>query len=665
MIAIDKFLKIFKLIFLFTLFLYGNKMVILNVPIFERPLISIIIPVHNQFKYTYHCIASIININPILPYEIIIADDLSIDNTKIIENFIKNIIILHNEKKYNFLINCNRASKIAKGKYILFLNNDTKVNKEWLFYLVNLIENDEKIGMVGSKLIYPNGILQEAGGIVFNDGGCSNYGKGYNADFPEYNYVKEVDYISGASIIIRKSLWDTIGGFDERYSPAYYEDTDLAFELRKHGYKVMYQPKSVVIHFEGISNGKDIKYGIKKYQEINKYKFIEKWKNELISQENKNNTFIARDRGYNKNRILIIDKYVPNFEKSAGERCTFNYINLIKEIGLQVTFIGNDFQKIEPYTSILQQNGIEILYGNIYNNNLENWFKNNLRYFKYVYFQRPDITMIYIDLIMKYYRGKIIYFAHDLHYIRLYREYNITHDEKKLQESKNFEIIEDKIFSKADIIHVVGNYELNILKSKYQEKIIRNIPLFFYDNLLTNIEKDFSKRNNMIFVGNFLHSPNVDAILWFSKEIYPKILAKFPYIIWHIVGIVDNGIKSKMNTTNIKFEGRLSDEDLHALYQKCRISIAPLRYGAGVKGKIIEAAYFQIPMITTSIGGEGLDNTTGAFIIEDDALRLSEIICNLYTNYSKLKDMSDSGKLFIEKFFSKKAAKDIIMKDIS
>ena len=586
MIVIDKFLKLFKLLFLFILFLYGNKMVILNVPIFEKPLISIIIPVHNQFKYTYHCIASILNINPILPYEIIIADDLSIDNTKIIENFIKNIIILHNEKKYNFLINCNRASKIAKGKYILFLNNDTKVNKEWLFYLVNLIENDEKIGMVGSKLIYPNGILQEAGGIVFNDGGCSNYGKGYNADFPEYNYVKEVDYISGASIIIRKSLWDTIGGFDERFSPAYYEDTDLAFELRKHGYKVMYQPKSVVIHFEGISNGKDIKYGIKKYQAINKYKFIEKWKNELISQENKNNIFIARDRGYNKNRILIIDKYVPNFEKSAGERCTFNYINLIKEIGLQVTFIGNDFQKIEPYTSILQQNGIEILYGNIhaiYNNNLENWFKNNLRYFKYVYFQRPDITMIYIDLIMKYYSGKIIYFAHDLHYIRLYREYNVTHDEKKLQESKNFEIIENKIFSKADIIHVVGNYELNILKSKYQDKIIRNIPLFFYDNLLTNIEKDFSKRNNMIFVGNFLHSPNIDAILWFSKEIYPKILEKFPYIIWHIVGIVDNGIKSKMNTTNIKFEGRLSDEDLHSLYQKCRISIAPLRYGAGVK----------------------------------------------------------------------------------
>lgn len=279
--------------------------------------------------------------------------------------------------------------------------------------------------------------------------------------------------------------------------------------------------------------------------------------------------------------------------------------------------------------------------------------------------QRPDITKIYIDLIEKYFKGKIIYFAHDLHHIRLSREYNITHDEKILKESKNFEVIENKIFSKADVIHVVGNYEFNILQKKYKNKIIRNIPLFFYDKLIPEVEKDFSKRNGIIFVGNFLHSPNVDAILWFSKEVYPKIVEKFPDIIWHIIGIVDNRIISKMNTKNIKFEGRLSDEELNALYKKCRISIAPLRYGAGVKGKIIEAAYFQIPMITTSIGGEGLDNSTGSFIIEDEAKKMSEIICNLYTNYSKLKNMSDSGRLFIEKFFSKKAAKELIMKDIS
>ena len=272
--------------------------------------------------------------------------------------------------------------------------------------------------------------------------------------------------------------------------------------------------------------------------------------------------------------------------------------------------------------------------------------------------------MIYIDLISNYFLGKIIYFSHDLHHIRLYREYNITHEEKKLLEAKHFELIENKIFSKADIIHVVGIYELNILKEKYKSKIIRNIPLFFYDKLLKNIEKDFSKRKDLIFVGNFLHSPNVDAVLWFYNEIFPEIVEKFPDIIWHIIGAKNGELISKINTKNVKFEGSLSDEDLLSLYQKCRISIAPLRFGAGVKGKIIEAAYNQIPMITTSIGGEGLDNSYGAFIIQDDAKKMSKIICELYTNYSKLKKMSDSGKLFIKNYFSKKAAKKILMKDI-
>jgi len=365
-----------KVLFIISLIFYGNHVNKLNAPLFGTPLVSIIIPVHNKFRYTYHLLISILNININIPYEIIIADDMSNDETKIIEQYTKNIIVLHNDKKYDFLLNCNKASKFAKGKYILFLNNDSKVNYGWLNSLVSLIESDDKIGMVGSK-------LQEAGGIVFNDGECSNFGRYDNSDNPEYNYVKEVDYISGASILIRKSIWEKIGGFDERFIPAYYEDTDLAFQLRKNGYKVIYQPKSVLIHFEGISNGKQLNSGIKKFQEINKYKFIKKWSYELKYQESINNTFIGRDRSYNKSRILIIDRWVPNYDKDAGGRFCFLYINLFKEIGLQVTFIGHDFSKKEPYTSSLQQNGIEVLYGKKIKKNLEIWLKKNLMYFKY------------------------------------------------------------------------------------------------------------------------------------------------------------------------------------------------------------------------------------------------------------------------------------------
>lgn len=603
-----------------------------------------------------------------ISFEIIISNDNSNDDTiflktKYFKNN-KNIYIYNNHKAYNFLLNCKRAAKRARGKYLLFLNNDTKVHKEWLTYLLKLIENDEKVGMVGSKLIYPDGLLQEAGGIVWSNGECLNYGRGSNSDYPEYNYVKEVDYISGTSIIIRKSLWEKIGGFDKRFIPAYYEDTDLAFELRKLGYKVMYQPLSVVEHYEGISNGKELISGIKKYQVKNKIKFIDKWKNELKNQILE--TYMARDRCFNKSRIFVIDRFVPNFDKDAGGRCCFMYLNLYQRLGLQVTFLGNDFQKIEPYTTILQQKGMEILYGDSFKNEsyLDNWFKDNLKYFKFVYLQRPDIGQKYIDLIRKYFSGKIFYFAHDLHHIRLAREYNITHDKNKYIESETVKQIEMEIFNKVDIIHVVGDFEYNYLKEKFENKIIRNIPLFIYENNYDIIEKDFSKRNGLIVVAGLLHAPNADGVLWFAKEVYPKIIDKFTEMIWYIVGSgIPDEIKN-LESKNIKIKGFLSDEELHLLYQKCRIAIAPLRFGAGVKGKILEAAHNQIPIVTTSIGGEGLDKSLGAFIVEDNAEKMAKLICELYEDLPKLKQMSDSGKLLIEKYFSLDKAKEILMKDL-
>ena len=647
---INKFLK---LVFIICLFVH-NKILIMKIPLFIKPLVSIIIPFSNNFRLTYNCISSILQAEPMVPYEIIIGNDISTGYKKIINLYISNIIF-HNNNKYNFLMNCNEMVKLSKGKYILFLNNKIKVHKEWLIYLIKLIESDEKIGMVGSKVVYHNGKLQEAGGIVWNNGEYYNYGRGNNFDMPEYNYVKEVDYISGASILIRKIIWEKIGGLDVRYLSSFYGDIDFAFKLRSFGYKIMFQPKSIVENYKGILFGNILSTDIKK--------FVKKWKVELKFQKKKGNIFLSRDRGYN--RIFVIDDNVPNIDKNAGNRCTFMYLNLFKEIGFQVTFLPNDFKKIEPYTSILQQKGIEVLYGVWYKKNIRNWLKTNLKYFKYVYLQRPKIAKKYFDLIKKHFPRKIFYFAHHLHYIRLFREYNITHDKKILKQSEISKKIEMEIFSKVDIIHVVGNYEYQILKEKFKKKIIRNIPLYIYDKLLSNVEKDFSKRKDLIFVGALSRLPNKDAVLWFAKYVYPKIVDRFQDMVWHIVGSsIPNTIK-KLESKNIKIEGFLSDENLHLLYQKCRIAIVPLRFGAGVKGKVVEAAYNQIPIVTTSIGGEGLDNSFGAFIIEDNAEKMSEIIIKLYLDYSKLKQMSDSGKKFIEKCFSINRAKEVLLKDIN
>ena len=631
-----------------------------------RPTVSIIIPVYNEFDYTYSCLKSILKNSGDVAYEIVIADDCSTDVTKEIEKIAENVRLITTKENVGFLLNCNNAAQYAKGKYILFLNNDTQVQENWLEPLVSLIEQDEKIGMVGSKLVYPDGFLQEAGGIVWQDASAWNYGNRKSPEDPEYNYVKEADYISGAAIMIRRKLWEEIGGFDERFAPAYYEDTDLAFEVRKKNYKVLYQPLSVVVHFEGISNGTDVESGLKQYQQVNYQKFYDKWKDILQSEHEPNgvNVFTAKDRSNHKKHILVVDHYVPHHDQDAGGKCTYMYLKLFVKMGFQVTFIGDNFYKHEPYTTELNQMGIEVLYGNFYYHNWQQWLKENSHYFDYIYLQRPHIAVKYIDLVRHHSDAKILYFAHDLHHIREYREYEMTKDPEKLASSERWKEIEYDLFDKADVGHVVGSYEQEIMQKAFSDKPIRNIPLYIYDNILTDIIKDFSERHDLLYVGGFGHPPNVDAVLWFAREVFPGVLERYPNIKWHVVGgKVPKEIK-ELESENIIIEGFVPDETLEKLYRACRMAVVPLRFGAGVKGKVVEAAYFQIPLVTTSIGAEGLKLEDQSMLVEDDSVKMAELICGLYQDYDRLRAMSDAGIKFIEKYFMWSEAERIIRLDI-
>lgn len=629
---------------------------------YENPEVSIIIPVYNQFEYTYNCLKSIKKNSGNIKYEIIIGNDCSNDMTKRINEIISGIRVITNKTNLRFLKNCNNAAQYAKGKYILFLNNDTQVQPDWLSSLIELMDKDEKIGLTGSKLVYADGRLQEAGGIFWNDASAWNYGNQCNPNEPEYNYVKEVDYISGASIMIKTSLWKEIGGFDERFAPAYYEDADLAFEVRKHGYKVVYQPLSVVIHFEGVSNGTDTTSGQKKYQVVNKDKFYEKWQSVLEKEHfpNAQNVFLAKDRSRSKKRILIVDHYVPHYDKDAGGKCTYMYMCLFAKLGYQVTFIGDNYFKHEPYTTKLQQQGIEVIYGNYYFKNWKQWLKENACYFDYAYLNRPHIAPKYIDIIKENSNAKIVYFGHDLHYLREYRQYQIEKNPELLRSSEKWKKIEHDIFNKADVIHVVGSYEQKVVSREFANKPVRNIPLYIYENVLEDINKDFSSRNDIIFVGGFGHPPNIDAVLWFGKEIFPQILKKHPNIKWYVVGSKVTPEIQALASDNIIIKGFVEDEELDKMYRQCKMAVVPLRVGAGVKGKVVEAAYYQIPLVTTSIGGEGLSTKENAFIMEDDGDRMAQLIIELYDDNERLKEMSDNAVAFIQNHFMLEEAKRII-----
>ncbi len=641
-----------------------------HLPKEEHPLVSIVIPVYNQIHYTYACLCSIEEHTKDVPYEVIIADDVSTDATAELSRYVENAVICRNKENQGFLGNCNQAAEAARGKYILFLNNDTQVTEGWLSSLVNLIESDPSIGMVGSKLVYPDGRLQEAGGIIWSDGSGWNYGRMDDPDKPEYNYVKDVDYISGASIMLPVSLWKQIGGFDKRYAPAYCEDADLAFEVRKAGYRVVYQPLSKVIHFEGISNGTDVNgTGLKRYQVENSKKMREKWAEEFKNQyENTGNPdpFRARERSRGKQIILVVDHYVPTFDKDAGSKCTFQYMKMFVEKGFVVKFLGDNYAHEEPYTTALEQLGIEVLYGDEYRTGIWDWLEKHGKDIAFVYLNRPHIAVKYIDFIRSHTDIKILYFGHDLHFLRETREYEITGDEEIKKSADYWRSVELSLMKKTDMAYYPSYVERDLIHDINPKIRVKDIPLYVYETFKESLDLDFEKKEGLLFVGGFGHPPNADAVLWFVKEVFPKIREKLAVNFYIVGSRVTDEIKALEQPGNgVVVKGFVSDEELEELYRKCRIVVVPLRYGAGIKGKVLEAMYNGAVVVTTSIGAEGIKEASDVLTVRDEADEFAEAVMELYDAPDKCRQISENTQIYMKEHFSLDAVWNCLKEDFT
>lgn len=635
----------------------------LSFPKFDNVKVSIVIPVYNQFTYTYNCLKSILMNSEGVSYEIIVADDCSTDSTVKLDKFVSGINIIHNENNLRFLLNCNNAAKYAKGEYILFLNNDTQVQKNWLKPLLKIFEMYDDAGMVGSKFLYPDGTLQEAGGIVWNDAGAMNYGRGGWPNSCEYNYVREVDYISGASIIIQKKLWEDIGGFDERYSPAYCEDTDLAFEVRKRGKKVYYQPESEVIHFEGMSNGKDTSTGIKSYQVINQSKFKEKWKLELIKSQCSfgDKSISAYDRKLDRKCILVISYSLPAYDRDAGSRTIMMYIEEFLKKNYIVKYIPNTFKSDEPYSYILRQMGVEVFSGEYFRRNIKRWIAENAKDIDFAFINYPEASYNYID-VLKSNGIKTIYYGMDLHYVRLRREYSLSEEVEKQDEINKIYNIEKYVIDNSDVVYYPSVEEVNIVKKEFAKENVKCLPVFMYDIEDKSNTYDPKNRDGILFVGGFSHRPNSDGVIWFLNYIYDKFF-NMTGANFYIIG---SNMPSEIKNTKrpgLTCLGTVSDKKLDEMYSKVKVVIAPLRFGAGIKGKVIEAMYKGIPVVTTSIGAEGIPNENSSLIIADDENEFAEKLIDVYKDDNRLQKISSDFKSLIEKYFSREAAWETIKED--
>jgi GT2 family glycosyltransferase len=252
--------------------------------------VSIIIPCYNGRALTDACLRSVFEtLPPQFSGEIIVVDDASTDDTQ--QSLTQwmardsHLRVLRNSHNLGFVDTCNRGAHEAMGQLLVFLNNDVVLLPGWLPPLLHLFRNFPQAGATGGKLILSDGTLQEAGGSVFCDGSAMNFGRGdTKLDAPLYNFVREVDYCSGALLATPRALFEELGGFDPAYRPGYYEDTDYCFKVRSKGYQVFYQPETAAVHREGGTAGTDVAVGMKRHQVFNQVKFLKRWSSELKHQ---------------------------------------------------------------------------------------------------------------------------------------------------------------------------------------------------------------------------------------------------------------------------------------------------------------------------------------------------------------------------------------------
>ncbi len=627
----------------------------LEVPFSEFPTVSIIVPVHNQFDYTYGCIKSIIENTKSISYEIIIGDDCSTDRTQDSEDVFRGVTIVHNESNLGFTLNCNNAATHARGRYLLFLNNDTYVMPGWLDSLVELIESDDSIGMVGSKFLYPDGLVQEAGGIIWSDASGWNYGRGRDPNLPEFNYVKDVSYITGACIMIRASLWEEIGGFDKRYAPAYCEDSDLAFEVREHGKRVVYQPRSEVIHFEGMSHGKSISTGVKAYQSVNKEKFREKWKDRLDEDafEPGVDLFFARDCSRGRPTILVIDHQIPTYDMDAGSRNVDHHLMAFVELGFNVKLLPANFHYNEPYARRYQDMGIEVLYGSEMMQGWKRWLRFNGAYIDDVYILRPDVASLFMKYIKKYcVNAKIYYGTCDLHHVRLRRQFELTGNKRCLEESERVKVKEFRAMDAADYVISLSVEETDLINRHFGSDKAVTVPIVYYEPADIG-PRSYDNVQDLVFVGGFNHTPNVDGVHWFVDEVWPLIKSSLPGIRFHIVGSNPPESVTSLASDDIVVHGYVTDDELRDLYRDCSVCVIPLRFGAGIKGKTVEAMYNKIPVVSTSIGAEGLPGIDDYISVVDEPQRFAEEVIRLYSDPSEADRVASRYPEYIGENFSK------------
>lgn len=627
------------------------------VPAHPAPVASIVIPAHDHFAHTYLCLESIAAAGDAAPCEVIVSDDASTDATESIESLVAGLRVVRSATNEGFVASANRGAATARGELLVFLNNDTFVEPGWLDALVWTFATLPDVGAAGARLLFPDGTLQESGGIVWRDASGWNFGRGDAPDRPPYAHLRDADYCSAACLAVPRPLFQELGGFDAAFAPAYYEDVDLAFRVRAAGRRVVVQPASRVIHFEGASAGTDVTRGMKRHQVVNRERFAARWAKELTAHLEAPPAGDARRAASRGRRahVLVIDARLPDAGHDAGSLRLVRILEMLLDSGCAVTIVPEDRARPGPLAEALARRGAQV-YTGPWLASIPAHLRDHGSLYDLVWLSRKHLAEKYLHHVRRRCpRARVVFDTVDLHFVREARQLAL---EGKANHARAAALLREEIalVRGCDVTLVVSDAERDLLLGHAPDADVRVL------STIHDVEPPgpgFDARCGALFVGSFEHAPNADAMRWYADAIHPIVRAKRPDFDLRVIGTDAPAWLRDLRTPGISFVGAVADLAPH--FAAVRLSIAPLRFGAGVKGKINTSQSYGVPVVSTPIGAEGMQLVHGESVwIADGPEAFAAGVVRVHEDAALWSRLAEGSRRNLEEHFSARRAQESI-----
>jgi glycosyltransferase involved in cell wall biosynthesis/GT2 family glycosyltransferase len=635
-----------------------------EVPVFvrlrETPRVVVVIPVTTSRTLSPRCLWALRRSTLSELCEVIVVTDGRSALPAGLSESTHGIRILHQDGAADWPRLANAGAETAGATYIAFLRPDTLVLPNWLEALLDAVD-DPQVGLAGTKSVRSSRRLNSIGGTVWGDGSATDLGRGRDPLAPEYMFRLDVDFCADAAFLVREEILRAIGWFDEGYSSARESIIDLCLRIREYGYRVVVEPSSVVQAGAAARPRRKSAHEQAATEPALDQKaasFHKKWGDHLdgrIMPPSRTNLrqLIGSDRNALP-RVLVCDQVIPAFDRDAGGHRMDWILRTLAPMASRITLVPELYWLYLEYADSLRHAGVEVIVlGPLRPSTTRRFLKSRAGLYDLVIMSRPFVAEKWLDGVTRFMpRAVTIFDTVDLHSLRVEREVATT-GSSSLGPPAAVRALETQMVQRTDITATVT--EAEELAVHELSRGSRTVVLPTVHDVPDEAPPDFARRYGLLFIGSFYHPPNADAVAWFARDVLPIIRQRVPLELTVVGAEVPPSLPDRCGP-HVHFAGWVPH--VEPLFDAARVFVAPLRYGAGMKGKIGQALALGLPIVTTTIGVEGMNLVDGHHIlIRDDSAAFAEAVLALHADAKLWSQLSQAGRVVTRERWSPAAMK--------